>query len=153
MVGLYHQVVGTADICGHLVGHASHVGHQTEVGVSGLNEIAHVVAAVVGHGEGGHGKLAQLLGNARLDIAAQRGVNLARHAVVAVDAAVHGLRGIDGHLQLVTHAAHALDVVGMVVGDEHVAHLRQTQSVVAHMLLQRADAHACVYDQRVGVGI
>ena len=152
VVGLQHKEIGPPNKRGHLVGDVSHIGHDTEAHALSLNHIAHVVATVVGHTEGRHAKLAQVERNTGLHIAAQLGRHLARNAVVAVYAMVDGLGGIDGQTELMTHAAHALYVVGMVMGDEQMVYLAKALTVVLHVTLQQAHTNARIDEQSVVVG-
>ena len=149
VVSLDDQIIGACDVGSNLVGHLTDIGNQTERRLPHLNHIAHVVAAVVGHVEGRHPEVAHLQADARLDVAALLHSHLARYAVVAVDAFVHQPRGIDGQVKLVADAAHTLDVVGMVVGDQNVVHPRQAEPVVSEMLFQPTDAHAGINQEAV----
>ena len=53
------------------------------------------------------------------------GFHLTRDAIVAVDALMDGLSGIDGQMLIMAKAADTLDVVSMIVSDQHVVDLRE----------------------------
>ena len=52
-----------------------------------------------------------------------------------------------------TQAADALDVVGMVVCNEQMVHLRHTEPIVLEMFFQRAYSHACIYEKTIVLSI
>ena len=62
MVGLDHQIVGGCYSLANVVGHVPNVGDEAEGHSSVLNAVAHIVCAVVGHGERSHAELANLVG-------------------------------------------------------------------------------------------
>jgi hypothetical protein len=57
------------------------------------------------------------------------------HAVVAVDTLVNLSRGVDGEVILVADASHRLDVVGVVVGNEHMMNRTKAKTKVPELLL------------------
>ena len=149
VVGLNHQMVRLADILLHLVRHATRIRHQTEIGTCSLDEVAHIVGTIVRHAKGCHREVAQLQRHALLHYHRLFGSHLLHHAVVAVDAVVHLPRCIDGHLVVVTEGSHRLDVVSMIVSDQHMPHAGETDAIVATGFLQTSQPYPYVDEQGV----
>ena len=82
----------------------------------------------------------------------QFAADLTLYAVVAVDALMYDGCGIDWQVVFMADAAYRLDVVCMVVGNQYVMHLRQTESEVTEILLQRTQTHSNVNQQTVIFG-
>ena len=149
VVGLDDEVAGSADELFHLVRHVPCIGDDADVGACGFDEVAYVVAAVVRHAEGRHAELANLQRLPLLQQPRHVGRQLLGDAVVAVDAPVHLAGGIDGHVVVCTERADALNVVGMVVGDEDVVHLLQADTVLATVLLEAPESYTYIDKQRI----
>jgi hypothetical protein len=73
--------------------------------------------------------------------------------VVVDDALVDFLGGIDGKVALVTDAADGLDVVGMVVGNQHMVNRTKAKAIVAKLLLERPDSNSYIYYQTIRFGV
>ena len=149
VVGLDDEVACSADELFHLVRHVPCIGDDADVGACGFDEVAYVVAAVVRHTEGRHAELANLQRLPLLQQPRHVGRQLLGDAVVVVDALVHLAGGIDGHVVVCTERADALDVVGMVVGDEDVVHLLQADTVLATVLLEAPESYTYINKQRI----
>ena len=129
MVSLDDKVSRLRDEALHLVSNGSNVSHQTKVSATGFDEESDIVAAVVGYTKRCDGEVAHLESDAFLYKARQVGSHFLRDAVVLVDADVYLSRGIDGHLIVMAERANGLDMVCMVVSDEHMMYLRKTDAV------------------------
>jgi hypothetical protein len=57
--------------------------------------------------------------------------------------------GIDGDLVVITEGTHRLDMVCVVVGDEHMMNLRKIESVGTEIFLQAAQTDSKVYQQGI----
>jgi hypothetical protein len=66
---------------------------------------------------------------------------------------MYGCGGVDGQMEVVAQTAYTLDVVGMVVGDQHIVNLREGESVVAELFLQRPYSHAGIYEKTFVFGV
>jgi hypothetical protein len=66
---------------------------------------------------------------------------------------MNSLRSKDGQHEIMAHAAHTLDMVGMIMRNEDAMHLAEAQSVVTEILLQRTDAHTSINDETVSLCI
>jgi hypothetical protein len=63
---------------------------------------------------------------------------------------MHLTRGIDGQGEVGTHGTHRLDMVGMVVGHQHVVNLLQVHTILLAVLAQTSQAYADIYDEGIG---
>jgi hypothetical protein len=97
VVGLDDQIVGTGNIGLHLVSNYAYISHYTEDNALSLNEIAYIIGAIVRNGKGSNHKVANLTGYALLQIASELRRNLLGDAIVAINALMHFLGGIDRH--------------------------------------------------------
>ncbi len=150
VVRLNDEMLGTRDGFVYLGCGMSDVGKQAEDGIVQLNDVAYIVRTVVGHFEGRDAHVAKFQRDILLHIAYVLCGKLARYAIVAVDALVNFLCGIDGLAVIVRQIAYRLYVVGMVVRDEYGIYLLEGNPIVAHVLLQRAhtDARINEYGRR-----
>ena len=119
VVGLYYQVVGTADELLHLVGYGAYIREQTEYNTVSLNQITHIVGAVVRHVKGSDAEVANVEALSLHNLHPVGVGELAAHAVVAVHAGMNRLGSIDRQIEFLAQTAHRLNVVGMVVSDEN----------------------------------
>ena len=76
-------------------------------------------------------------------------IDLTCDAVVMIDALVHQFGGIDRKVQLMTDAAHALDMIGMIVGNDQMMNRVHRQPEVPEILLQSTYADTSVDHQTV----
>ena len=162
VVGFDHQVAGALHIGDHGFGELSGVGDEAEGGASvaalrreevggvrffrfdEFDEVAVVVSGVVGHRKRCDPKIAHLEGCVEEGAALEVFGNLFRHEPIAHDAFVYGHRSIDGDAELDGERPHGFDVVRVVVGDDDGFDFGYGQSVVAHVLLEGANADAQV---------
>ena len=162
VVGLDHEVAGALHIGDHGFGELPRVGDEAEGGatvaslrckeVGGVcffrfdefDEVAVVVGGVVGHGEGRDAEIAHLKGRVEGGAALQLFGDLFRHEAVAHDAFVYKHRRIDGDSEFDGERPHGFDVIRVVVGDDDGFDFWHRQSVVAHVLLEGANADAQV---------
>ena len=151
VVGLDDEVACAADVGLYLVGDLAYVGDEAEVGAVGLDEVAHAVAAVVGHAKGGDGEGSELYGGAFLNVSDEVRRYLLVDAEIVDDADVDVLRAIDGQLEIVTEASYAFHVVGVVVGDEYVTGIRERDAILAAELAQHAQSDAGIDDESFAV--
>ena len=149
MVGLDDQMAGPLDVALHVVCDLTGIGDETEIGASGLDEVAGIVAAVVRYVEGSYQKVAQLVALSFLNGTGHVGCYFLGNAVVAVDAGVNLGSSIDRTLVVVAEGAYGLDMVSMVVGDEHVVYLTEVDPILATGFLQPAQPYPKVYEQGV----
>ena len=153
VVGLYHEVVGAVDAPAYVLGDTAAIGNNGENNALMLYFVAHAVYAVVRNGKGCHLEIAYLQGHFFLDLLLEGNGNLLAHAPVAVDSLVNVSRRPHRHLIFATQRAHRLDVVGMVVGDQDVSHLRKRKAVVCKVFLHCTYSDAAVDHQTVAVSI
>ncbi len=162
VVGFDHQVAGALHVGDHGFGELSGVGDEAEGGASvaalrreevggvrlfrfdEFDEVAVVVSGVVGHRKRCDPKIAHLEGRVEEGAALEVFGNLFRHEPIAHDAFVYGHRSIDGDAELDGERPHGFDVVRVVVGDDDGFDFGHGQSVVAHVLLEGANADAQV---------
>ena len=162
VVGFDHEVAGALHIGDHGFGELSGVGDETEGGASvaalrreevggvrffrfdEFDEVAVVVGGVVGHRKRCDPKIAHLEGRVEEGAALEVFGNLFRHEPIAHDAFVYGHRSIDGDAEFDGERPHGFDVVRVVVGDDDGFDFGHGQSVVAHVLLEGANADAQV---------
>ena len=162
VVGFDHQVAGALHVGDHGFGELSGVGDEAEGGapvaalrreeVGGVrlfrfdefDEVAVVVRRVVRNGKRCDAKIAHLEGRVEEGAALQVFGNLFRHEPIAHDAFVYGHRSIDGDAELDGERPHGFDVIRVVVGDDDGFDFGHRQSVVAHVLLEGANADAQV---------
>lgn len=123
VVGLDDQIVGPRDISRHLVCDATTIRHDTETHTFGLNHVAYIVAAVVRDTEWRHKEITDGDGLRRFQITTIGSFHLSRDAIVAIDPLVDGFSGIDRQMLIMAKAADTLDVVSMIVSDQHMVHL------------------------------
>ena len=138
VVGLDDQIVGLADEGFHRIGDAAGIGDEAEVDIVDTDHEADVLAGVMRHGERGNVETAQREGLASNNLFLHRRVELALNTVVAIDALMNKLGGIDGQVVFVADAANRLDVVGVVVGNKHIANLTKAETIVGKLFLQCA---------------
>jgi hypothetical protein len=62
---------------------------------------------------------------------------------------MHNGSCIDWQHAVIAQGANRLDVVGMIVRDEHMMNLRQTESIVPESFPQGPDAHANINDKPI----
>jgi hypothetical protein len=75
------------------------------------------------------------------------------HTVVAVYAVMDFPCGIDRQVQLVAHAAHTLDVVGMVVSDKQRVNTAQRQAIILSIFLPRTYTDTGIYPQGFAISV
>jgi hypothetical protein len=97
VVGLDDQIVGTGNIGLHLVSNYAYISHYTEDNALSLNEIAYIIGTIVRNSKGSYHKIANLTGYALLQIASELRRNLLSDTIVAINALMHFLGGIDRH--------------------------------------------------------
>ena len=66
---------------------------------------------------------------------------------------MNGLGGIYRQMKVVADTSHTLDMVGMIVCNEQMVHLRQVQTIVPEMPLQGAHTYTGIDHQSIVVGI
>lgn len=148
VVGLYYQVVGTAYELLHLVGNGAYIREKTEYNTVSLNQITHIVGAVVRHVKGSDMEVAHVETLSLHNLHTVGLGELAAHAVVAVHAGMNRPRSVDRQIELLAQASHRLDVVGMVVSDENaVETVHKPQSVIMKRLLERPRSYANINKQ------
>ena len=142
-------MAGTLDVALHLVRHYTGVGDEAEIGAFRLDEVADVVAAVVGYVEGGYLEVAQLVGLSFLNVTGHVRCYFLGYAVIAIDACVHLGCSIDRTKVVVAEGAYGLYMVCMVVGDEHMVYLAETDPIFATGFLQSPQPYSQVYEEGV----
>lgn len=147
VVGLDDEIVGTRDVGSHLGRDRARVGDDAEGDAAGLDLVADVLGGIVGHEEGRDAEGAQLQRLSGCDEALHVGRQLACDAIVAADAFVYVLGGIDRQVELVADASHRLDVVGVVVSDEHMMNGTQAEAKVSELLLEHAYSYSNIYQK------
>ena len=91
----------------------------TEADILHLQTIANAVGAVMRYVERGNGEIAQSEGLILLDNDFFVGIQLWRDAVVSRYALMNQLRRVDGQATVRGQFSHGLDMVCMVVSDQH----------------------------------
>ena len=162
VVGLDHEVAGALHVGDHRFGELPRVGDEAEGGatvaslrrkeVGGVrffrfdefDEVAVVVGGIVGHGEGRDAEIAHFKGRVEGGAALLLFGDLFRHETIAHDTFVYKHRRIDGDSEFDGERPHGFDVIRVVVGDDDGFDFGHRQSVVAHVLLEGANADAQV---------
>ena len=151
VVGFEDEVSGAGHVARDRVRRLADVrGDDKAVRAAG-DEVAHTVAAVVRDLEGLDGEVANGEGHALFDHApggAQRLVDVA----TAVDAGVHALGGVDRDMAAFAEATDGLDVVAVVVGDEHSQDAVEVDIGLAERLTDGAQSDAGVDEDAVVSG-
>ena len=122
IIGLYHKVVGFADVPLHIGCNLTGIGYEHERDAVVNNFITHVVGAIVGHMKWRDAEVANVERGIRLDDFHVLGDNFLPHTIVALYALMHFMGCIYVYSRLETKIAGRFDVVGMVVGDEQMMH-------------------------------
>ena len=141
VVRLQYQILCQANLLADSIGDMPDVGYETEPHTIRLNDIADTVAAVVRDIERRNAEVSNLQCRPFLDEC----LTIVRHidlqATVARNALVYELRSIYGLAIITGNTPYRLDVVGMVMRDEHCLHVMlQADIAVLEMLLQGTDA-------------
>ena len=152
VVGLDHQIIGIGNSLIALLGDTAGIGDNHETDISYPDLIAHILTGIMGNGEWLDDEITQIQLQSWHNGHLQIWCHLPRDAVVRFDTHVHELGGIDGYLVVMTEGAHRLDVVSMIVSDQHMIHLIQVYAVVPALLLQCTDTHTYIYDECVSCG-
>ena len=148
VVGFDNQVVSSVDVGGGGFGDMARVGSEDERASQNLHAIADGIVGIVGHLEGGDGKVAEAEGDVLLNVV-HGGDELLRSDVVTVDADVSLARGIDGQLATLAQGAEGLDMVGMIVGDEDSRDALEGYAHVAQVLTDGAHGDAGIDEDAV----
>ena len=114
VIGFEHERIGWADAFNDKPGHVTEVGDESDVRAVGAEQKAHGVLRVVRDGEGIHDNVAHL------EVAAGREKPIIESSVKRVGNRFLGRAvAVDGDSQFVGKAGQALDVIGVLVGDEN----------------------------------
>lgn len=109
--GMYHLLKSRSNLSG--------ICDEAERDVLSLDTVAHTVATVMKHLKGSHGEVAQHDGHHLMQRACMALGEFACHTIVAVDAQKNLRGGIDRDIEIVGQITYGLNMVGMVVRDEH----------------------------------
>ena len=143
-----NQAVRPLQVGSRAVGHLSEVGGEDETAVAALHHVAHVVAPVVRHLEGGEAEVAN--GERRLfAYGVPRRINPFRNAAAAVSAVENLARGIHGNAEPLAYVARAFHMVGMVVGETQSHDRIERQPRCRQPLFDAAGRYAGVYQYAV----
>ena len=146
-----NQAVRPLQVGSRTVGHLSEVGGEDETAVAALHHVAHVVAPVVRHLEGGEAEVAN--GERRLfAYGVSRRINPFRNAAAAVGAVENLARGIHGNAEPLAYVARAFHMVGMVVGEAQSHDRIERQPRCRQPLFDAAGRYAGVYQYAVTLG-
>ena len=143
MVGLYHQVVGSA--YGHLhlfVGLAA-VGDDDKPLPRKVDGVAQAVGRVVADAETVYLHARQFPCLSFLEVS-PCGAQFLSNAVVAVNTFVDELGGVDGQMYPFAECADGANVVGVVVRDEYAHYVAEVESHFSESFVYGACRHAGV---------
>ena len=148
VVGLEDEVSGAGHVARDRVRRLADVrGDHQAVRAAG-DEVSDAVAAVVRDLEGLDGEIADGEGHAFFDHAPGGAEGLV-DVSTAVDAGVHAFGGVDRDMAAFAEAADGLDVVAVVVGDEHGQDAFEVDVGLAERLTDGAQSDAGVDEDAV----
>ena len=149
VIGLNHQIVGVRDGLLDVVGDAAHIGDDHKVHTFHMDLIAHILRSVVRHHKRAHQKLAYLHFLTHRQHHLHIIGHLPRNAIVMVDTRMNLRCGIDGQRVVMTKRPHRLDMVRMIVRNQHMLHITKANAIVPTVFFKGAQANANIYHQSV----
>ncbi len=146
VIGLEEEDIGGADAFERELGGVAEVGEEADFALGRVQEVADRVGGIVRDAERIHDDVANLEGSAGFeDAAVELGLELPFHFALRFAVAKNG------DLELRAEGGEAVDVVGMLVGDEHAGETFGSAADGGQSLADLAQTEASI-DQKTGFG-